>query len=113
MFCYPFFGVISILLLLSATPWMVLACFVLYGIFYGMIDGVQRAFVADLAPPELKATSLGAFHSAIGLAALPGGLISGILWQQISPSATFAFGAAMSLVGLLLVAFVTKPGLQR
>lgn len=112
MFCYPFFGVISILLLLSATPWMVLTCFVLYGIFYGMIDGVQRAFVADLAPLDLKATSLGAFHSAIGLAALPGGLISGILWQQISPSATFAFGAAMSLVGLLMISFVTKPGLQ-
>ncbi len=109
MFCYPFFGLISILLMLSATPWMVLTCFVLYGVFYGMIDGVQRAFVADLAPPGLKATSLGAFHSAIGLAALPGGLISGILWQQISPSATFAFGAAMSVVGLILLAFVTIP----
>ncbi len=109
MFCYPFFGLISILLLLSATPWMVLTCFVLYGVFYGMIDGVQRAFVADLAPPGLKATSLGAFHSAIGLAALPGGLISGILWQQISPSATFAFGAAMSVVGLILLAFVAVP----
>jgi len=109
MFCYPFFGVISILLWLSATAWMVFTCFVLYGLFYGMIDGVQRAFVADLAPDGLKATSLGAFHSAIGLAALPGGLISGILWQQISPSATFAFGAGMSLVGLLLLAFVSNP----
>ena len=107
--CYPFFGLISILLMLSATTWMVLVCFVLYGIFYGMIDGVQRAFVADLAPSGLKATSLGAFHSAIGLAALPGGLISGILWQQFSPSATFVFGAVMSLVGMLLIAFVTNP----
>jgi MFS family permease len=112
MFCYPFFGVISILLLLSATPWMVLTCFVLYGIFYGMIDGVQRAFVADLAPPDLKATSLGAFHSAIGLAALPGGLISGILWQQISPSATFVFGAVMSLIGLLMLVLVAVPRLN-
>jgi len=112
MFCYPFFGLISILLLLSATPWMVLTCFVLYGVFYGMIDGVQRAFVADLAPPGLKATSLGAFHSAIGLAALPGGLISGILWQQISPSATFAFGGAMSVAGLILLAFVAVPRLS-
>ena len=111
--CYPFFGLISILLLLSATPWMVLVCFVLYGIFYGMIDGVQRAFVADLAPDGLKATSLGAFHSAIGLAALPGGLISGILWQQISPSATFVFGAVMSIAGLLLLTFVSNPKLRK
>ena len=112
MFCYPFFGAISVLLWLSATPWMVFTCFALYGFFYGMIDGVQRAFVVDLAPAELKATALGAFHSAIGLAALPGGLISGILWQQISPSATFVFGAVMSLVGLLLVTLVAVPGLR-
>ena len=113
LFSYPFFGLISILLWLSATSWMVFTCFVLYGIFYGMIDGVQRAFVADLAPDGLKATSLGAFHSAIGLAALPGGLISGILWQQISPSATFAFGAVMSLTGMLLLAFVSNPILRK
>jgi MFS family permease len=104
--CYPFFGLISILLLLSATPLMVLACFVLYGIFYGMIDGVQRAFVADLAPADLKATAMGAFHSAIGLAALPGGLIAGTLWQQISPSATFVYATITSLAGLLLILFV-------
>jgi MFS family permease len=112
IFCYPFFGVISIMLLLSATSWMVLTCFVLYGIFYGMIDGVQRAFVADLAPPHLKATAMGAFHSAIGLAALPGGLIAGALWQQISPSATFGFGAGMSLIGLLLVSLVSTSDKQ-
>jgi MFS family permease len=109
LFCYPFFGLISIMLLVSATSWMVLACFVLYGIFYGMIDGVQRAFVADLAPAGLKATALGVFHSAIGLAALPGGLISGILWQKISPSATFIYAAFMSTIGLFLIISVSAP----
>jgi MFS family permease len=109
IFCYPFFGLISVLLLLSPTAWMVLACFVLYGIFYGMIDGVQRAFVADLAPEGLKATAMGAFHSAIGLAALPGGLIAGALWQRFSPDATFIYGAVMSMAGLLLVMPVAAP----
>jgi MFS family permease len=87
---------------------MVLACFVLYGVFYGMIDGVQRAFVADLSPADLKATAMGAFHSATGIAALPGGLISGYLWQRYSPSATFAFGAFMSMTGLLMLGMVGK-----
>jgi len=109
LFCYPFFGLISLLLLLSPTAWMVLTCFVLYGVFYGMIDGVQRAFVADLAPAGLKATAMGAFHSAIGLAALPGGLIAGALWQRYSPDATFVYGAVMSLAGLLLVLPVSAP----
>jgi MFS family permease len=100
---YAFFGLISILLYFAASPWAVLACFVLYGVFYGMIDGVQRAFVADLAPKSLKATALGAFHSAIGLVALPGGLIAGTLWQQIGPGATFIYGAVMSAAALILL----------
>jgi hypothetical protein len=55
----------------------------------------------------MKATAMGAFHAAIGLSALPGGLISGALWQQLSPSATFIFGASMSAAGLILISFVS------
>ena len=75
-----------------------------------MVDGTRRAFVADLSPPELKATAMGAYHSAIGIAALPGGLVAGALWQNLSPSATFLFGAVMSVVGIVLVAPVKIPG---
>ena len=71
-----------------------------------MIDGVQRAFVVDLAPPKLKATALGTFHTAIGLVALPGGLLAGILWDKISPEATFTFALALTICSLLLFMFV-------
>lgn len=101
--CYPFFGAISLLLWAAGSGWAILACFMLYGVFFGMIDGVQRAFVTDLCPPELKATALGTFHAAIGLSALPGGIIAGLLWQRFSPGATFAWGAAMSAAGLALL----------
>jgi MFS family permease len=100
---YAFFVLISVLLYLAASAWAVLVCFVLYGVFYGMIDGVQRAFVADLAPPDLKATALGVFHSAISLVALPGGMIAGVLWQQIGPEATFIYGAGMSVIAFILL----------
>ena len=75
-------------------------------IFYAMIDGVQRAFVVDLAPAELKATALGTFHTAIGLIALPGGLLAGLLWDFISPEATFVFALTLCLSALLLFIFV-------
>jgi len=49
--------------------------FITYGIFFALIDGVQRAFVVDLCPKELKATALGVFHTAIGIVALPAGYL--------------------------------------
>ena len=71
-----------------------------------MIDGVQRALVVDLAPGNLKATALGTFHSAIGLVALPGGLIAGIMWDKISPEATFLFAVSLTICSLVLFMFV-------
>jgi MFS family permease len=76
--------------------------FVIYGIFYAMTDGVQRAFVVDLAPKHLKATALGTFHTAIGLATLPGGFTAGLLWDKIGPKATFIYGIALTLTSLLI-----------
>jgi MFS family permease len=85
---------------------MLVFVFIVYGIFFGFIDGVQRAFVVDLAPSDLKGTALGTFHTATGLIALPAGVIAGTLWDTISPEATFLFALGLSLCSLLLFAFV-------
>ena len=80
--------------------------FAAYGMFYAMVDGAQRAFVVDLSPMHLKATCLGVFHTAIGMVALPGGFIAGLLWDKINPEATFAFGLAVSILSAGLFFFV-------
>ena len=80
--------------------------FILYGVFYALIDGVQRAFVVDLAPVDLKATALGTFHTSIGLIALPSGFVAGYIWDKISPSATFLYGLVLTIVAIVLFIFV-------
>jgi MFS family permease len=85
---------------------MLLFVFVLYGIFFGLIDGVQRAFVVDLAPSDLKGTALGTFHAATGLIALPAGFIAGLLWDKFSPQATFLFALGLAICSLLMFSFV-------
>jgi len=75
--------------------------FAMYGIVHAIIDGNQRAMVSDLAPPETKATALGAFHTATGLATLPASVIAGFLWQ-VTPAATFAYGAMVSAIAVIL-----------
>jgi len=106
MMGYLLFAVTAIGLLFTYQIFAILIVFVIYGVFYAMIDGVQRAFVVDLSPPELKATALGTFHTAIGLVALPGGLIAGTIWDKISPEATFIFALALTICSLFLFMFV-------
>ena len=79
----------------------ILIPFITYGIFYALTEGVQRAFVVDLAPEHLKATALGVFHMAIALVALPGGVIAGLLWDKISPTATFIYGATLAIISIV------------
>ncbi|RJS71480.1 MFS transporter [Methanophagales archaeon] len=79
-----------------------LVLFPLYGAVYAMVDGNQRAFVSDLSTEELRATALGTFHTMIGLVALPASVIAGLLWQVISPNATFIYGSVVSLIAVIL-----------
>jgi len=103
---YLVFAITSFGLIYSSNIHSILLFFVIYGIFYAMIDGVQRAFVVDLAPKHLKATALGAFHTAIGLVALPGGFIAGLLWDKVSPEATFVYGVILAILSIVLFIFV-------
>lgn len=103
---YALFGITSLGLVFTSNIYSILLLFVTYGIFYAMIDGAQRAFVVDLAPEHLKATALGTFHTAIGLVALPGGYIAGLLWDKISPETTFIYGLTLAVISLILFTFV-------
>lgn len=77
--------------------------FALYGVSTAIMDVNQRAFVSDLSKGDLKATALGAFHTIIGFITLLGNLIAGVIWQLVSPYATFIFGSLLSLsAGILL-----------
>ena len=105
---YIVFAMTSLGLIFASNLYALLLFFIIYGIFFAMIDGVQRAFVVDLAPERLKATALGTFHTAIGLVALPGGFIAGFLWDRVSPETTFIYGSALAIISIVLFTFVKK-----
>jgi MFS family permease len=84
--------------------------FVLLGVYKGASEGVLKAYVADVAPKHLRGTALGAFHTAVGVVLLPGGIIAGLLWDSsLGPPATFAYGALTSVIALALLLAV-GPG---
>jgi MFS family permease len=77
--------------------------FAVYGVFYGLTEGVGKALVAELAPRSRLGLSFGFYNGVVGLAALPAGLLTGWLWKigggplALLVSATMALVATMGL----------------
>ena len=88
-------------LAVASAAWQVWLLFALYGLYYGVAEGVSRAFVADLVPAERRGTAYGLYHTAVGLSLLPASLIAGWLWHLIGPEAPFFFGAVTAGVAAL------------
>jgi len=84
---------------------IIIAAFALYGIFTAMTAGVERAFVSEIAPKELKGTMLGLHSTIVGIALLPASVIAGLLWNAFGSVVPFAFGAILSLASALILAF--------
>jgi MFS family permease len=97
---------------LASELWQVWLLFAGYGLYYGIVEGVARAFVADLVPEEKRGTAYGLYHGVVGVALLPASLIAGWLWQAVSPAAPFYFGAGLAFIAMLgIMGLVREQGL--
>ena len=83
----------------TTTIWVL---FGFYGLFMGLTEGIQKAFLATIIPSDFKATAFGVYNTAVGLAMLPASLIGGWLWDHVSPAATFYFGAITAALSAVL-----------
>jgi MFS family permease len=97
------YGVVYLGFALAATGWQVWLLYALYGVYYGMTEGVARALVADMVTPEQHGTAYGAYNGVVGVTALPASVIAGLLWQRLGPVAPFLFGAGLALLAALLM----------
>ena len=100
----------------SSSGWQIWTLFGFYGIYYAATEGVAKALIADLVPPERRGTAYGLYNAAIGLTVFPASLIAGLLWQGLGswhgfgPSAPFYFGASLALLaGLLFWRLLPSP----
>jgi MFS family permease len=89
----------------AGNPIAVWILFGLYGLYSGLTDGIEKAFVADMAPVEVRGTAIGLHATLVGIGLLPASLIAGGLWVEAGASAPFLFGGGVGLcaaAGLLL-----------
>jgi len=96
---YIAFGFIT-----GGTNWLLWFFWPFYGIYYAMTEGVEKAFVSDIAPIGSKATALGFYHTIVGAGLLPASIIAGMLFS-ILPSAPFLFGGTTAIAAVLILGF--------
>jgi MFS family permease len=76
--------------------------FFIYGFYYGLAEGTERAWVADLVEESKRGTAYGVYHFCIGMAALPASLLMGLIWKAAGVKWAFSFGAVLALIAALL-----------
>jgi MFS family permease len=96
----------------ATAAWHAWILFAVYGIFYGMTEGTEKALVADIVPTQRRGSAFGWYNLAIGLGALPASLIFGRIWDTAGAPTAFAFGASLALIAAVLMAFVA-PSTRR
>jgi MFS family permease len=88
------------------AAWEAWALFAVYGLFFGLTEGSERALVADMVSLDRRGTAFGWYNLAIGLGALPASLVFGFVWDRAGAPAAFVMGASLALaasVGMTLV----------
>ena len=102
------------MLALATTPWMALGGVALWGLHLGLTQGVLAAMVAGTAPAALRGSAFGVFNLVSGVMLLVASVLAGVLWQHVSPAATFVAGGALCCVTLLGLLWVRplRPGQQ-
>lgn len=107
------YGLVYLGLAAADAAWQVWALFLVYGIYFGMTEGVERALVADLVPEARRGTAFGWYNLAIAVGALPASIIFGAIWDAAGAPAAFTFGAAMAMAASLGLAIVSRAAPPR
>jgi len=87
---------------LTSLPAMI-AAFLAYGLYFGLTEGVEKAWVVDMTPAGRRGTAFGIYNAVLGFGGLAASLLFGAIWTRVSPGAAFLTGATLALAASLLL----------
>lgn len=91
------------------AAWQAWVLFIVYGIYFGLTEGVEKALVADLVDENKRGTAYGFYNLAFGITVFPASLLFGLFWTNIGASAAFLISASISVcAAILLLTIHTK-----
>jgi MFS family permease len=114
---YALFAAVYLGFAAAGSGWALAALFAAYGLYIAATEGTSKALVGRAVPSGQRASALGLYATATGLAGFAASTVGGLLWSAFGAWATFAYGAAAALAAALLMLLghgrVSRvPGLQ-
>ncbi|CAN5709560.1 MFS transporter [soil metagenome] len=77
--------------------WQTWALFLIYGVYFGLTEGVEKALVADLVPKGKRGTAYGFYNLAFSITVFPASIIFGAIWTTFGAEAAFLTSAIISV----------------
>ena len=84
--------------------------FLIYGIYFGLAEGAEKALVADLVPADKRGTAYGLYSLAFSITVWPASLLMGALWSWRGASVAFIVSACIGALAALLLAMTVRSG---
>lgn len=88
------------------SAWQVWTLFIIYGVYFGLTEGVEKAFVADMVEERLRGTAYGLYNLAFGITVFPASLLFGFLWYEFGAPSAFLISALISFAAIGLITTV-------
>lgn len=79
------------------------ALFLIYGVYFGLAEGAEKALVADLVRAEQRGTAYGLYNLAFSIAVFPASLLIGVLWAWAGAQTAFLVSAALGATAAILL----------
>jgi MFS family permease len=86
-----------------ASTTALIVWFLIYGLYFGLSEGSEKALVADFAPAARRGTAFGWYNAALGLGALAASLVFGVLYDRFGHVTAFTTGAALAATAAVLL----------
>jgi MFS family permease len=93
---------------LTDSAALLIVVFLFYGLYFGLTEGVEKAWVADLAPATSQGNAFGIYNALLGAGSLAASLLFGYIWTHASPPAAFFTGAGFAVAATALL-YLTFP----
>jgi len=90
----------------AGAAWQAWALMVLYGVYYALSEGTEKALVADLAGAARRGRAFGAYYAVIGLSALPASFGFGVLVDRFGARLPFTVAASLAAAASVLLALL-------
>ncbi len=97
----------------ATSAGMVWGLFVVYGVYFGLVEGAEKALVADLVRSDQRGTAFGLYNLALSITVFPASLVMGAVWQWRGAKTAFLMSAVIGIAAALLFVLMVKTDASR